>query len=403
MVGPAPRCEPLARATCYRCFRPTRVCYCESLPAIESETRVLFLQHPREEFMPIGTARMASLCLPGSVVLVGTELERDPRLVAALDDPARPAVLLWPGGEARDLASDPPSQPVTLIVVDGTWSLAKKLVRLNPRVAALPRYSLTPPRASEYRIRPEPAETCVSTIEAVMFALGILERDPARFETMMRPFRAMVDAQIEHAERIRGARLRHPPGQRPPLLLPPLMRDRARLVLLAGEANAFPRSGAVRSAVAPDELVQVAAHRLATGESFDQLAAPRAPIAPGTPGHTRLDPAAILAAPPLAELVRGLETFLRPDDVVLSWGRYAFDLLRAAGLAAPAFLDVRAALTRFWQRKPGAIEAFAASIGCEPEPLGRGRGGLRLALLTGAVEHALAEDAARSARASRPT
>jgi DTW domain-containing protein YfiP len=162
------------RETCFRCFRPQRVCFCRNLPTLETRTKVLILQHPREEFMPIGTARMASLCLPGSRLLVGTSFESEPALQAALDDPEREAILLWPGGDARD-RQRPTRGRSTLIVVDGT-RLAK-LVRLNPRIAALPRYC-SRRRGRQYHPA-EPKETCVSTIEAVMFALGHLERPSA--------------------------------------------------------------------------------------------------------------------------------------------------------------------------------------------------------------------------------
>src|SRR6185437_11532742 len=89
--------------------------------------------------------------------------------------------------------------PITLVVVDGTWSQARKLVRLNPAMAALPRYAFRPSRPSEYRIRREPSEECVSTLEALIHVLGVLEGDRERFLPMMLPFRAMVDAQVAFA------------------------------------------------------------------------------------------------------------------------------------------------------------------------------------------------------------
>ena len=59
------------RAMCGRCRRPMSVCYCRALPQIETTTKVVILQHPRERDMPIGTARMAQLCLRDSELHVG--------------------------------------------------------------------------------------------------------------------------------------------------------------------------------------------------------------------------------------------------------------------------------------------------------------------------------------------
>ncbi|RPI67076.1 MAG: NAD-dependent epimerase/dehydratase family protein, partial [Ignavibacteriae bacterium] len=81
-------------------------------------TRVVILQHPREKDMPIGTARMAALCLPQARLHVGVDWDGRHVLRDATSAPARPAILLWPGPGARDILTEPPAGPVTLIVVD---------------------------------------------------------------------------------------------------------------------------------------------------------------------------------------------------------------------------------------------------------------------------------------------
>src|SRR6185295_10478417 len=198
--------RPMPRPMCGRCRRPLSVCYCGALPRIETETRVVILQHPRERDMPIGTARMASLCLPRAELHVGVRWGDSLPLGRALRDPARPPILLYPGPGAADILRAPPRGPVTLIVVDGTWSQARTVVRDNPVLQEL----------SHYRIRREPRAEYVSTIEALMHVLGALEGDPARFRSLLDPLRAMVDAQLACQARSprRGMRQVHRP--RPP-------------------------------------------------------------------------------------------------------------------------------------------------------------------------------------------
>ena len=90
------------RAGCERCRRPTSVCYCAHLVTLETRTRVVLLQHPREERVPMGTARLAHLCLPSSELHVGIDFDNDQQVRAALaDDPSRPAYLLFPGPHAH--------------------------------------------------------------------------------------------------------------------------------------------------------------------------------------------------------------------------------------------------------------------------------------------------------------
>jgi DTW domain-containing protein YfiP len=177
------------------------------LVSIATRTRVVLLQHPRERGVAIGTARMASLCLPSAELHVGVDWVDSPVLARLLADRERPAALLFPSPDAIDLATSPPAGPITLVVVDGTWSQVKKVVRDNPPLAALPRYGFVPPAPSEYRIRREPRAAYVSTIEALAHALGLLEGEPARFAALLAPFRAMVETQLEHVARARMPRL----------------------------------------------------------------------------------------------------------------------------------------------------------------------------------------------------
>ena len=139
---------------------------------MESATRTCILQHLRERKTAIGTARMAHLSLPNSELHQGVSFVDHPRVreLAAAEGTA----LLFPGAGAVDPASLRGRPPRAVIVVDGTWSQARKVIKLNPFLQALPRIGLTPPRPSNYRIRAEPSAECVSTIEAVVHLLGEL-------------------------------------------------------------------------------------------------------------------------------------------------------------------------------------------------------------------------------------
>jgi DTW domain-containing protein YfiP len=379
------------RAVCVRCRRPERVCYCRHVVPIETETRVVLLQHPRERDVPIGTARMASLCLPRSELHVGVHFSGSEVLRRATSDAARPAVLLYPGPGAIDVRKAPPARPVTLIVVDGTWAHTKKIVRENPELAALPRYAFAPDAPSEYRIRREPRDDYVSTIEALVAVLGVLEGDAERFRPMLAPFRAMVDAQLEHAARLRGARVRHArmrsrSGTGP--RVPAIFRERAAdLVCVAGEANAWPYGSPERDGPCPDELVHWVACRVATGEVLERIAAPRHALCPSTATHLRLSPADLAAGGSLRELFSAFQGFVRETDVICSWGRYATALfVSEGGVLPPARVDVRQVARVLSGGTIGTLEEYAARTArADAPPLARGRAGARLALLTSIV------------------
>lgn len=369
------------RPTCARCLRPTSVCVCSRLPALAPRTRVLIVQHPKERRVAIGTAAMAARCLAGASVVVGTRVDDHPKVAEALGDPSRPPVLLWPGPDAQDLATAPPAGPVTLVVVDGTWSTAKGLLRGNPRLAALRKVRLAPASPSEYRIRREPRAECLSTLEAIATALGVLEGDPAPYREMLVPFRAMVDAQLHH-QRTAGrprdkSRLRR--RVRPVWALPAPLADPARVVLVAVEANAWPVDAPGRR---PDELVHALALRGDGSAHLDLVLRPYGPLAPSVERHTRLPAATILAGAPPEALPAAFAAFLRPDDVLVAWGPYALDRLHAAGVGAhlPS-VNLRPVTANFLRASPSSMERCAARLGLTPPVLGVGRGGVRLGSL----------------------
>jgi DTW domain-containing protein len=380
------------RPVCARCRRPERVCYCAHVVPIPTATRVVVLQHPRERDVPIGTARMASLCLPNSELLIGLHWSKgeSQALARALSDPERPAALLYPGEGAIDVVASPPKGPVTLIVIDGTWSLAKKVVRENPVLQALPRYAFTPQAPSEYRIRREPHETYVSTIEALAIVLGALEGDKDRFLPMMAPFRAMVDTQLQCAATLKGARVRHKKPAVPGPRVPMCFRDRVEdLVCVVGEANAWPYQSHERGDGHPDELVQWVAHRFSTGETLDVIARPRYPLAPSTPRHIRLTDEQLAAGVPMEELQAAWRGFVKETDVICSWGRYATRVFAAEGGYLPnTRIDLRQAGRQLLKGKVGTLEEFLAHVGKEaPADLARGRAGLRAAQIRAVVGH----------------
>jgi hypothetical protein len=332
---------------------------------------------------------MASLCLPNSELHVGVDWRGSSVVIRALSDPARPPMLLYPGEGGIDVLTNPPLGPITLVVVDGTWPQTRKMLRHNPQLADLPRLSFDPPSPGQYRVRREPNRHCVSTIEALAYALGALERDQARFLRLLVPFQAMVSRQMACCRELHEGRLRHSkpkPSRVDPRLS--LLRTRSSdLVCVIGEANAWPY-GCERGSQ-PHELVQWVACRIRTGEVFDARAAPSEPLSPGTPAHIGLSRQTLESSPSLSDLLRDWHRFLGPSDVVCSWGRYATSLLVASGGELPRLrIDLRRLSKDLMQRRFGPVESFGEALGVAPPPaLASGRAGLRLAQLVAVARY----------------
>lgn len=183
----------MSRPQCPRCLRPITHCLCALIPSLDSRTRVLLLQHPSEVNHALNTARLAALGLVNAELVVGEVFED---LQALLNPPGYQPRLLFPAEDAQPLQAYTPSdEPLLLVVPDGTWRKARKLLHLNPLLAALPRVTLAEGAVSRYRLRKAPGPGALSTVEAIVQALQVLEA-PTLFEPLLKPFEALIDGQI---------------------------------------------------------------------------------------------------------------------------------------------------------------------------------------------------------------
>ena len=362
-------------------------CFCDRITLLATRTRILLLQHPRERHVAIGTARMAHLALPSSCLRVGLDFAEDPEVLAALARSPETYVL-FPGPGALSVEQLPRDRALTLIVLDGTWWQARKLLKLNPALGRLPRVAFRPQARSAYIIRRQPDDFCVSTIEALAEVLEVLEPEGGRFERLLDPFHAMVERQRwfqaeVHASRHQSARRAVVlPGA---ALAARLAADWPRLVCVHGEANAWPRQHVERQ---EPETVHWIAHRPATAETFEAVMAPRRVLAPATPEHVELPPERLRAGGTVRDWHDAWIDFTRPDDILVMWGTFYRDLASADGLPLvfPS-LNLRTEASRLLRRRVGTVEKALASLGATPAPLGLpGRGGRRLAALVGALE-----------------
>lgn len=191
-----------ARARCPRCQRPQATCLCRFVTPTANQVSLLILQHPHEQHQAKGSARLLQLSLARCRVEVG-ECFDAAALAGWLAEPtpSGPAkgLLLFPeaAGGIRSPAVGPTAagaaplpQPVgiRLVLLDGTWRQARRLLRANPLLQALPRWPLPAPPPSRYAIRQAHRPEQRSTLEAVCLALGTLEGQAAVYAPLLDAF-----------------------------------------------------------------------------------------------------------------------------------------------------------------------------------------------------------------------
>src|SRR5690348_7261989 len=107
---------------CPRCLLRQRFCLCAELPTVTTRTHVVIVRHHLEQSRSSNTGRLAHLALPNSEIIdhggTGT-----PTVLSNLDG----AWLVFPAGEPITECPAPP--PRQLIVLDATWSQARRMYR----------------------------------------------------------------------------------------------------------------------------------------------------------------------------------------------------------------------------------------------------------------------------------
>jgi len=151
-------------------------------------TRVVIVMHHVETRRASNTGRLAARILGADVRLRGT---RTPIPRAPMPEGRR--LLLFPAATARVLREEDGRRgPVVLIVPDGNWKQASRVMHRDEDAIGAEIVTLPAGPPSRYRLRRRPNEGALSTFEAIARALAILE-DPSIEGEMMRALDLFVE------------------------------------------------------------------------------------------------------------------------------------------------------------------------------------------------------------------
>jgi DTW domain-containing protein len=193
-----------AEARCATCQMHATLCICALVPQLETRTRLTLLVHYREARKPSNTGQLAARCVERS----GVEIfgKRGQALEAPVVGDDEVPLLLFPDGDAAPISRYAASEkPIALFVPDGNWRQASKVRRRVPGFGAIQCVTLPEAGPTEYRLRAEPREGGLATLEAIARALGILEGEagPETERAMLAVFRVMVERTLWYRGKLR--------------------------------------------------------------------------------------------------------------------------------------------------------------------------------------------------------
>ena len=199
-------------------------CLCAWRPRVEVQAGVCLLMYDVEALKPSNTGWLIADLVADTHAFGWQRTEVDPRLLALLDDPQYAPCVVFPGEYAepeRVIEVLPPpadgKRPL-FILLDATWTEARKMFRKSPYLNRFPVLSLRPEQLSRYRLRRSKRDEHLCTAEVAALCLELAGDEPAA-----RALDAWLDVFSEHYMAVKRQRAPDPdnPAHRYLAELPP--------------------------------------------------------------------------------------------------------------------------------------------------------------------------------------
>jgi len=215
-------------------MRPTSTCICRHIRPFYTKTRFVILMHPREYRKErVGTGRMTKLQLENSEIIVGVDFTNSKRVNEILTNKNNSSFLLYPGNKNFNLSIKNSSEIDSfmgvnphIFLLDGTWSCARKMLKLSKNLQKLKRVSFDNKIKSKFIIKQQPESLCLSTIESVFTVLNLLkdvDLEQCDTEEFLIPFEKMIAYQIDHFQKSNSDK--HPSAVNSEILLKNLYKE----------------------------------------------------------------------------------------------------------------------------------------------------------------------------------
>lgn len=207
-----------ARSKCYKCYRPLSSCMCSRIQPLNTDTKFIILMHPKEfKKTKNGTGHLTHLSLTNSALFIDVDFSEHKIINALIEDTNNLCYVLYPGKNSVNLNTqnlEIDGKQLVLFIIDSTWPCSVKMLRLSKNINALPRLSFTHTKSSQFKIKEQPKEFCLSTIESTLTVLELFHErgtekiEQCRLNHFLDPFNAMVAYQVECALRLKGEQVR---------------------------------------------------------------------------------------------------------------------------------------------------------------------------------------------------
>ena len=160
-------------------------CLCALRPVVPTHAGVCLLMAEHEAFKPSNTGWLIADVVPDTMAFAWARTTVNPALLALLADPQWQPYLVFPSefvAPERVITHLPPEYPCAdghvqkrplFILLDATWSEARKIFKKSPYLNHLPVLSFAPEQLSRYRLRRSRCDEHLCTAEVAALCLGL--------------------------------------------------------------------------------------------------------------------------------------------------------------------------------------------------------------------------------------
>lgn len=164
---------------CARCRVIPSHCLCAWQPRLEGvHCGVCLLMHDVEPLKPSNTGWLIADVVPDTYAFTWQRTHVEPALLELLADPRWQPFVVFPGEYAEPERVVAQVEPVAgkrplFILLDATWTEARKMFRKSPYLSGLPVLSLQSELVSRYRLRRSTRSEHLCTAEVAALCLGL--------------------------------------------------------------------------------------------------------------------------------------------------------------------------------------------------------------------------------------
>lgn len=162
---------------CQRCLLPKPQCLCDTLQPSTARSRFCLVMFDTEPMKPSNTGRLIADILPDTTAFLWSRTEPPRALIDLCNSEDYQPMVVFPasyaGNERQVLSAPPCGKPPLFIMLDGTWTEARKMFRKSPYLDALPVISVDLSRISAYRLRESHSDDQYCTAEVAIALLDL--------------------------------------------------------------------------------------------------------------------------------------------------------------------------------------------------------------------------------------